>query len=110
MTSPRNPTWSITDAYQTFTAIRKDLREENQPACPTRAPVAPSNSMSDTLQLVNTIMTMKADNPMGEMYKDEMRALRDEMKAERDENRKLRAEFQADGKRQDRIQPGGIYR
>jgi hypothetical protein len=90
---PPTPLGSITDAFQTFTAIRKDLREEINPPAPPAPPVAPSNSMSDTLQLVNTIMTMKADNPMGEMYKDEMRALRDEMKAERDENRKLQAEL-----------------
>jgi hypothetical protein len=60
---------------------------------PTPPPPAPDTSFATTIQLFNTLMTMKADNPMGEMYKDEMRALRDEMKTERDENRKLQAEL-----------------
>jgi hypothetical protein len=111
MNDPRNERWAallpkeeppvvqtglgaITDAFQTFSAIRKDLREELTP--PTAAPApAPTNTMSDTLQLVNTIMTMKADNPMGDLYRQEMQSIRDEMKAEREENRKLQAELRA---------------
>ncbi len=111
MNDPRNERWAallpkeeppvpqtglgaITDAFQTFSAIRKDLREELTPPPAPPAP-PPSNSMGDTLQLVNTIMTMKADNPMGEMYRQEMTSLREEMRAEREENRKLQAELRA---------------
>ena len=64
--------------------IRKQVKDE-MPA----APVEKASGLADTLQLVTTIMAMKADNPMNEVYRDEMRALRDELKEERAENRRL---------------------
>lgn len=66
--------------------IRKQVRDENPAPAPAQSE---STSLAGTLQLVTTIMGMKAENPMNEVYRDEMRALRDELKEERAENRRL---------------------
>lgn len=92
---PPTPLGAVSEAFQTFTDIRKSMRDEMAPPPPPAAPppAPPVNTMSDTLNLVNTIMTMKADNPMSEIYRQEMQSLREEMKSEREENRRLQREM-----------------
>ena len=85
---------SVTEAFDTFTKIRKDMREEiAPPPAPQSPPAQPATTMSDTLNLVDKIMSMKADNPMSDIYRDELKAMRDEIRAEREENRKLQREM-----------------
>jgi hypothetical protein len=111
MNDPRNERWAallpkeeppapatglgtLTEAFKTFGEIRKDLREELTPAPAPPAPPAPPpvDPMEAGLRIANMMMTLKADNPMNEFYRDEMKALRDELKEERAETRRLLAE------------------
>jgi hypothetical protein len=106
---------TMTEAFKAFKEIRKDLQSDMAPPpaqpeqnkmgefaemitavksiLPTTGAATVESQMSGTLQLVQTIMAMKADNPMAEIYKLELQSLRDEMKAEREENRRLQKEM-----------------
>lgn len=90
---PPTPLGSVTDAFKAFTDMRKDLREELTPAPSTPAAgPSPESALKGTLDLVNTVMAMKADNPMNEVFRDELKSLREELREERAENRRLMAE------------------
>lgn len=87
--------------------------KELNPAPPTAAPVAAPPSaeaqMSGVLGLVTQIMTMKADNPMVDLYKAQLDLMKDEIKAEREETRRLQKEIRdAAEKRQQSDGIGGI--
>jgi len=108
MNDPRNERWAallpkeeppkpetglgtLTDAFRTFTDIRKDLREEltPPPGPPIAPPPPPTDPVEAGLRIANLMMTLKADNPMNEFYRDEMKALREELSEERRETRRL---------------------
>lgn len=72
----------------TIVEVMRAARELNAPPLSTE-----KSGMQNTLELVQTIMAMKADNPMADIYKLEMQSLREEMKAEREENRRLQREM-----------------
>jgi hypothetical protein len=98
---------TIVDAMKMVSDIRRDVREEiGDPEEQPRAsemletmkaakelfgPAATATQAKDPLEiavaLATTMMQMKADNPVIDMYRDELKALREEMKEERAANR-----------------------
>jgi hypothetical protein len=100
---------TIVDAMKMVSDIRRDVRDEiGEPEEQPRAsemletmkaakelfatPAAPAGTPAkDPLEiavaLATTMMQMKADNPVIDMYRDELKALREEMKEERAANR-----------------------
>ena len=103
---------TIVDAMKMVSDIRRDVRDEmdtgDEPqqnstsemlqtmkaakdlfAPPAAAPAAPAQDpLQIAVKLAETMMQMKADNPVIDMYRDELKALRDELKEERAEARK----------------------
>ena len=96
--APGNATHDVLETFRTFNEIQDTLAARvQQPAAAPQPPAAPIQSAADSLTqglaMVQQIMSMKADNPMVDMMKDEMKGMREEMRAEREENRKLQAEI-----------------
>jgi hypothetical protein len=56
-------------------------------------PAPPTQTQNDLFDTVSKIMNMKADNPMMDVLRDEMRSIREELKEERAENRRLQQEM-----------------
>ena len=52
------------------------------------APPTPPDPLQTAVKLAETMMQMRADNPVIDMYRDELKALREELKEERAESRK----------------------
>ena len=90
MNDPRNERWAallpkeevpqpatglgtLTDAFKTFGEIRRDLKEEMAPAASAVAPVAPPDPVEAGLRIANLMMTMKADNPMVEIMREQLK-------------------------------------
>ena len=89
------PAFDAIAALDTLSQIQDrvaDRLEQRQPAPAAAAPSA-ADSLTQGLAMVEKIMSMKADNPMVDVMKDEMKSMREEMRAEREENRKLQAEI-----------------
>lgn len=82
---------TVTEAFQTFTQIRKDMREELNPAAAPAGP--PVDPMASTLQMVQTIMSMKADNPMVEIMKEQLRASNEQAEKAREREASLQKEL-----------------
>lgn len=108
MNDPRNERWAallpkeeppvaptglgtLTDAFKTFGDIRRDLKEEMGPAA--AAPVPIGDPMGNALQMVQTIMAMKADNPMVEIMKAQLQAVNDQAEKARDREANLQKEL-----------------
>lgn len=93
-TPPAPPTGlgTVTDAFKTFTEIRRDLRDELTPA-PQVAAGPPVDPMANALQMVQTIMSMKADNPMVEIMKEQLRASNDQAEKAREREATLQKEL-----------------
>ncbi len=91
---PPTPLGAVSDAFKTFTEIQKDIREQMTPAPgpPTLPGPPPTDPVEAGLRIANLMMTLKADNPMNEFYRDEMKALREELAEERRETRRLLSE------------------
>ena len=102
--TPASAASTIVDAMKMVSDIRRDVREEMEPeAAETQSPSEMVNTfkaMKDILTpattataakdplelataLATTMMQMKADNPVIDLYRDELKALREEMKEER---------------------------
>ena len=69
--------------------VLRAAREFNPPAAVAPAPASPESQMAGTLALVEKIMTMKAENPMVDLYKMQLQQNLDEMKEYRAEMRRL---------------------
>lgn len=80
---------TVLDAMRTVSDIRKEMRQEMTPAQGTQ----PENPVATALTMAKDLLQMRADNPMVDIMKDELKAMRDEIAAERAENRKLQAEM-----------------
>lgn len=99
-------TGTMIDAMKMYKEIRNEVKEETppppEPTDPTRStletmkiakelfsqpapPVAPAakDPLEIAVALATTMMQMKADNPVIDMYRDELKALREEIKEER---------------------------
>lgn len=75
---PHQPTplGSVTEAFKTFTDMRKDLREELAP--PPSAPLPPAADPIDAgLRIAQMMITMKADNPMVDIMKEQMKMMQE---------------------------------
>lgn len=76
--------------------MRRELREEMRPEAPA-APAAPpapaSNPLTDGLAVAQSLLQMRADNPMVDVMRDELKAMREELKEERAEGRRLQEEI-----------------
>ena len=109
MNDPRNERWAallpkeqppqpptglgtLTDAFKTFSDMRKDIRDELAPAAP--AGGAPtSDPMGNALSMVQTIMAMKADNPMVEIMKLQLQTVSDQAERARQREADLQKEL-----------------
>ena len=107
MNDPRNERWAallppekpaeaatglgtVTEAFRTFTDIQKNMREEMTPA----APQAPAGDpMGSALQMVQTILSMKADNPMVEIMRLQLQAAIDSAEKARQREADLQKEL-----------------
>jgi hypothetical protein len=107
MNDPRNERWAallppvevpqpatglgtLTDAFKTFGDIRRDLKEEMAPAG-MGMPV--TDPMASSLQMVQTIMAMKADNPMVEIMKLQLQSVNDQAEKAREREANLQKEL-----------------
>ena len=70
--------------------IGEDAAPPPGPPLPPLPP--PTDPVEAGLRIANLMMTLKADNPMNEFYRDEMKALREELAEERRETRRLLSE------------------
>jgi hypothetical protein len=112
---PKAPTegaTSLLDSIKVYKEIRDEVRDEREdpetPLDQTRstletmklakelfgqpapAPTAPAQDpLQIAVKLAETMMQMKADNPVIDMYRDELKALRDELKEERAQARNV---------------------
>jgi len=75
---PEEPQTRASEVLETMKAA-KDLF--GQPAPPASAPA--KDPLEIAVALATTMMQMKADNPVIDMYRDELKALREEIKEER---------------------------
>lgn len=78
---------SVLDAMRVVSEIRKEVKGEEKPSTP------PENPMATALGMAKDLLQMRADNPMVEILKDELKDMRAEIAKERDENRKLQADM-----------------
>ena len=108
---PPKPTESasILETMKTLSSMRQDMREELAPQSgsddvtkftamatafksimpqPVAADTA-ANTVAIGIQMAQTLLQMKADNPMVDVMRDELKAIRDELKLEREANRRL---------------------
>ena len=108
MNDPRNERWAallpkeeppappqagintLTDAFKTFGEIRHAIKEEMTPPV-TAAPAG--DPMSNALSMVQTIMAMKADNPMVEIMKLQLQSVNDQAERARDREAQLQKEL-----------------
>ncbi|HQT26626.1 MAG TPA: hypothetical protein PLK99_08540, partial [Burkholderiales bacterium] len=73
----------LVDAMRTVAEIRRDAREELLPEGTAANPVA------QALGMAKDLLSMRADNPMVDVMRDQLSALRAEITAERESNRRL---------------------
>lgn len=75
----------------TIVDVMRAAKEMNAPppSAPVAAALSPDAQMAGTLTLVEKIMTMKAENPMVELYKLQLQSTIDEMKEYRNDVRRL---------------------
>jgi hypothetical protein len=109
MNDPRNERWAallpkeeppvqqtglgtLTEAFKTFGDIRRDLKDEMAPAVGTVA-TAQADPMASSLKMVETIMAMKADNPMVEIMKLQLQSVNDQAEKARDREAALQKEL-----------------
>ena len=109
MNDPRNERWAallpkeepvvpptglntLTDAFKTFGEIRRDLKEEMAPP-PGAVPAPVGDPMGNALSMVQTIMAMKADNPMVEIMKIQLQSVNDQAERARDREAALQKEM-----------------
>ena len=86
MAPPDQPQTRTSEVLDTMRAAKELF---GQPAA---APTAPAQDpLQIAVKLAETMMQMKADNPVIDMYRDELKALREELKEERAEARKTTA-------------------
>lgn len=84
-----NANSTILDAMRTVSEIRNQAREEFEPE------ETPDNPISAALGMAKDLLQMRADNPMVDILREELKDIRAEAMAERAENRKLQAEMRA---------------
>jgi hypothetical protein len=84
--APPTPLGSIGETFKVFSDMRKDVREELKPTTPA---ATSENPVATALSMAKDLLQMRADNPMVDILRDQMNALRTEMKEERDRGREL---------------------
>jgi hypothetical protein len=82
----------FTDVLRATTEMRKELREEMQPAQSTQ-PAQPAAAPADPWVAAEKILNMRSDNPMLDFVKEEMKGLREEMSAGRQREFELQKEL-----------------
>lgn len=75
--------------------VLRAAKELNPPPAPVTAAASQETQMAGTLALVERIMSMKAENPMVDLYKLQLQATIDEMKEYRAETRRLQEQLAA---------------
>lgn len=76
---------NVLDAMRTVSDIRREVREEMKP----ESDASKENPVATALSMAKDLLQMRADNPMVDILRDQMSALRTEMKEERDRGREL---------------------
>ena len=89
--APQTGLGTLTDAFKTFSDIRRDVKEEMGPPPSAAAPVG--DPMGNALSMVQTIMAMKADNPMVEIMKIQLQSVNDQAERARDREAALQKEM-----------------
>ena len=79
-TAPQTPMSSIVEVMQATNEIRKTAIEEMRQATPAQPATDP---LVTALTIAKDFMSMRADNPMVEVMKDELTAMRTELAAQR---------------------------
>jgi len=101
-----NPQGNGASAASQIVDVMRAAKELNAPATPAVSAPSQESQLATTLQLVQTIMAMKADNPMAALYQAQMDKLAAEMKEYREDNRKLQEKLQE--KRNNEDGTGGL--